>query len=132
MDLGVRSPLLDFFKRGEVAKDVRLLAATGQFAPRALEQVALLALLSDDGDADVRAAAEATLKVIPDESMAGFLGRSDVPEGLREFFRARGIEPLPGADAADDPLDRRRCRQRGIRRRRGRGGLAEYRRKSWP
>ena len=104
MDLGVRSPLLDFFKRGEVAKDVRLLAATGQFAPRALEQVALLALLSDDGDADVRAAAEATLKVIPEESLAGFLGRSDVPGGLREFFRARGIEPLPGADAADDPL----------------------------
>jgi hypothetical protein len=104
MDLGLRSPLLDFFKRGEVAKDVRLLAANGQLAPRALEQVGLLALLSDDGDADVRAAAEATLKSIPDESMAGFLGRSDVPEGLREFFRARGIESLPGAAATDDPL----------------------------
>ena len=70
MDLGVRSPLLDFFRRGEVGKDVRLLAASGQFAPRALEQVALLALLSDDGDVDVRAAAEATLEVIPEESPA--------------------------------------------------------------
>ena len=59
MDLGLRSPMLDFFKRGEVAKDVRLLAASGRLAPRALEQVALLALLADDGDADVRAAAEA-------------------------------------------------------------------------
>ena len=29
MDLGLRSPLLDFFKRGEVASDVRLLAASG-------------------------------------------------------------------------------------------------------
>jgi hypothetical protein len=36
--------------------------------------------------------------------MAAFLGRSDVPEGMREFFRARGIEPLPGGDASDEPL----------------------------
>jgi hypothetical protein len=104
MDLGLRSPLLDFFKRGEVAKDVRLLAASGALAPRALEQIGLLALLTDDGDADVRTAAEATLAVIPNESMAGFLGRSDIPEGLRNFFRARGIEPLAGGDASDEPL----------------------------
>ena len=104
MDLGLRSPLLDFFKRGEVAKDVRLLAASGALAPRALEQVGLLALLTEDGDADVRAAAEATLASIPKESMAGFLGRSDVPEGLRDFFRGRGIDPLPGGDASDEPL----------------------------
>ena len=104
MELGLRSPLLDFFKRGEVARDVRLLAASGALAPRALDQVSLLAILTDDGDAEVRATAEATLKKIPDESMAAFLGRSDVPEGLREFFRARGIEPLPGGDAGDEPL----------------------------
>jgi hypothetical protein len=104
MDLGLRSPLLDFFKRGEVAKDVRLLAASGALAPRALEQVGLLALLTDDGDGEVRAAAEATLAAIPNESMAGFLGRSDVPEGLRNFFRGRGIEPLVGGDASDEPL----------------------------
>ncbi len=87
MDLGLRSPLLDFFKRGEVAKDVRLLAASGALAPRALEQIGLLALLTEDGDDEIRAAAEATLAAIPNESMAGFLGRSDVPEGLRDFFR---------------------------------------------
>jgi hypothetical protein len=104
MDLGLHSPLLDFFKRGEVARDVRLLAASGALAPRALDQVALLALLTTDGDADVKSAAEATLASIPNESMAGFLGRSDVPDGLREFFRGRGIEPLPGSDASDEPL----------------------------
>jgi hypothetical protein len=104
MDLGLRSPLLDFFKRGEVAKDVRLLAASGALAPRALDQVGLLALLTEDADGDVRAAAEKTLASIPVGSMAGFLGRSDVPEGLREFFRGRGIEPLPGGDASDEPL----------------------------
>ena len=104
MDLGLRSPMLDFFKRGEVAKDVRLLAASGALAPRALEQIGLLAMLTDDGDAEVRETAEATLAAIPQGSLAGFLGRSDVPEGLREFFRGRGIEPLPGGDAGDEPL----------------------------
>jgi hypothetical protein len=104
MDLGLRSPLLDFFKRGEVATDVRLLAASGALAPRALEQIGLLALLTEDADADVRAAAERTLASIPKESMATFLGRSDVPEGLRDFFRGRDIEPLLGGDATDEPL----------------------------
>ena len=104
MDLGLRSPLLDFFKRGEVARDVRLLAAAGMLAPRALEQIGLLALLTEDGDEEVHRTAEATLAAIPNESIARFLGRSDVPEGLREFFRGRGIEPLPGADASDEPL----------------------------
>jgi hypothetical protein len=104
MDLGLRSPMLDFFKRGEVAKDVRLLAASGALAPRALEQIGLLAMLTDDADPEIRATAETTLASIPNESMAGFLGRSDVPDGLREFFRARGIEPVPGGDASDAPL----------------------------
>jgi hypothetical protein len=104
MDLGLRSPMLDFFKRGEVAKDVRLLAASGALAPRAIDQIGLLAMLTDDADAEVRATAEATLAAIPNESLAAFVGRSDVPDGLREFFRARGIEPLPGGDASDEPL----------------------------
>ena len=104
MDLGLRSPLLDFFKRGEVARDVRLLAATGALAPRALEQIGLLALLTEDGDDEVRRRAEETIIAIPSESLAGFLGRSDIPEGLREFFRARGVEPVPGGDNGDEPL----------------------------
>jgi len=37
MDPGLRTPLVDFFRRGEVARDVRLLAAQGAFAPRALD-----------------------------------------------------------------------------------------------
>lgn len=104
MDVGFRSPLLDFFRRGEVAKDVRLLAARGALAPRAHEQVALLAMLTEDGDPDVRGAAEATLAAIPDESLAVFLGKSDVSDGLRDFFRSRGIEPVLGTDVSDDPL----------------------------
>jgi hypothetical protein len=105
MDVGIRSPFLDFFRRGEVAKDVRLLAARGALAPRAHEQIGLLAMLTDDADPEVRGTAEATLAQIPNESLAAFLGRSDVPDQLREFFRGRGIEPdASTASATDDPL----------------------------
>jgi hypothetical protein len=104
MDVGFRSPLLDFFKRGEVAKDVRLLAARGALAPRAQEQIALLAMLTEDGDPEVRGAAEATLAGIPNDSLATFLGKSDIPEGFRDFFRGRGIEPILGGAASDEPL----------------------------
>src|SRR5205085_10816703 len=54
MDLGIRSPFLDFFRRGEVAKDVRMLAARGALAPRAHEQIALLAMLTEDPDVAIR------------------------------------------------------------------------------
>ena len=104
MDGGFRSPLLDFFKRGEVAKDVRLLAARGVLAPRAQEQIALLAILTEDGDPEVRGVAEATLAGIPNDSLATFLGKSDLPEGLRDFFRGRGIEPISGGETTDEPL----------------------------
>jgi hypothetical protein len=105
MDLGIHSPFLDFFRRGEVAKDIRLLAARGALAPRAQEQVALLALLTEDADAEIRATAEATLAKIPAGTLAAFLGRSEVSEGLREFFKGRGIEPASEAAAAsDEPL----------------------------
>ena len=51
-DPGLRTPLLDFFRRGEVARDIRLQAAQGGMAPRAHEQIALLMLLIDDADPD--------------------------------------------------------------------------------
>src|SRR5947209_6452468 len=38
------TPLLDFFRRGEVAHDIRLLAARGALAPRAHEQLAMLGI----------------------------------------------------------------------------------------
>jgi hypothetical protein len=101
-----RTPLLDFFRRGEVDRDVRLLAAQGALAPRAHEQLGLLMLLVDDRDPEIARAAEATLQVIPRESLAAFLARSDVSTELRTFFAGRGIEPaeVPSAGTADEPL----------------------------
>ena len=92
MDPGLRSPLLDFFRRGEVARDVRLLAAQGALAPRAHEQLALLVLLSDDPDAEIARATAATLDALPEQPLRGFLARSDVPAEMRKFFATRGID----------------------------------------
>ena len=105
MDVGIRTPLLDFFRRGEVARDIRLLAAQGALAPRAHEQLALLILLIDDADPEVARAADATIAAIPRASLAAFLARTDASAELRGFFAARGIEPAPVAAAdAEAPL----------------------------
>jgi hypothetical protein len=97
--------LIDFFRRGEVAADVRLQAAQGTFAPRAQEQIALLLMLQDDADPEVAKTASATLDALPPAALARFLGRKDVPQPMRDFFAARGIQPEPGAsDEEDAPL----------------------------
>jgi hypothetical protein len=116
MEAGLRTPLLDFFRRGEVARDVRLLAAQGAIAPRPLEQLGLLMLLTADADAEIRDTAEETLRRIPEDLISGFIARSDVPSELRDFFVRRGVavattpigevaEPLVDTDDADYGAD---------------------------
>jgi hypothetical protein len=89
----VPTPFLDFFKRGEVDRDVRMQAAQGALAPRAHEQLAILVLLLDDKDREIRDTADETLGRIPEAALKVFLARSDVPLDLREFFADRGIFP---------------------------------------
>ena len=112
MEVGLRTPLLDFFRRGEVAYDVRLMAAQGAIAPRPLEQLGLLVLLTGDHDPDIQRTAEETLARIPADVISGFIARSDVPLEMREFFVKRGIpvaaEALADMDEAfidQDPTD---------------------------
>ena len=107
MDPGLRTPLVDFFRRREVARDVRLLAAQGVLAPRALEQLALLVLLSEDPDRDVALTAVKTLERLPIEPLRAFLARSDVPAEIRRFFSDRKIEPAtePAPDSNDPMLE---------------------------
>jgi len=94
------SALCEFFKRGEVARDVRLLAAQGGFAPRAHDQLSILVMLLEDPDPEVRQTADQTLNRLPVEALARFLGRPDVPVAMREFFAARGVLPA-GASSED-------------------------------
>jgi len=99
------TPLLDFFKRGEAPRDARLLAAQGVLAPRAPEQLAILVLLLEDREVEIRTVAEATLNRIPVAALQAYLARTDVPLGLREFFGDRGVFPgeIPAIEA-DEPL----------------------------
>ena len=65
MEVGFATPLLDLFKRGDVAPDVKMMAAQGALAPRALEQLALLVLLVRDSSPEIAATAEKTLQAMP-------------------------------------------------------------------
>jgi hypothetical protein len=105
MESGFRTPLLDFFRRGEVPRDVKLVAAQGALAPRAHEQLGLLVLLVGDDDPEIATTAEFTLAAIPRNSLTAFLARSDAPTELVEFFRKRGIEPGDApAPSAEEPI----------------------------
>ena len=103
MDPGLRSPLIDFFRRGEVASDVRQLAASGGFAPTVLDQMALLFILSDDSDPQIAETARRTLDGLPPEAVSRFIARKEVPEQMRGFFVARGIEPATLAEGEAEP-----------------------------
>lgn len=105
MDALYRTPLLDCFRRGEAAADIRLLAAQGVLAPRAHEQLALLTLLVGDSVPSIREAAERTLAAIPRGALTRFLARPDVPAELTGFFAGRGVRAEgDGIVSADDPL----------------------------
>jgi hypothetical protein len=107
MDPGIRSPLIDLFRRGEAARDVRLLAARGALAPREIDQVALLMLLSDDADAEIASIANTTIDALPSQAIRAFLSRKDVPAEMRSFFAARpnttAIATAAGSDGTSAP-----------------------------
>ncbi|MGD9903871.1 MAG: hypothetical protein AB7U83_10405 [Vicinamibacterales bacterium] len=103
MDAGIRTPLIDAFRRPDVPRDVRLDAASGQVAPRGVEQLALLMHLVDDDDEEVRAAAATTLDRLPAPGVAAALARSDVTAEMLRFFADRGVTPTAGGDG-DVPL----------------------------
>jgi hypothetical protein len=105
MDPGYRSPLIEFFRRTDTPRDVRMLAARGQLSSAAHEQVALLVLLSDDPDAEIAAAVDSTLGSLPGGPLRAFLARGDVPAEMRNFFAGRGVTPAAVAAAdASEPL----------------------------
>ena len=106
-EAGLRTPMLDFFRRGEVARDVKLLAAQGAIAPRPMEQLGILMVLTGDADHEIRETAEQTLGILPAELVAAYMARSDAPTEIREFFIKRGISPgpVPAPDVEDSLID---------------------------
>jgi hypothetical protein len=98
MDIAIRTPLLDSFKRGDAARDVRLLAAMGSLAPRAQEQVEILLLLRDDPDAEVAATAERTLEALDPGAVGDLLARSEISPEAQAYFACRGITAAAAPD----------------------------------
>ena len=76
-----------------------------QSRPARTSRLALLVLLSDDPDVEVRDAATATLAALPEVPLRAFLARSDVPREWLEFFAQRGVTPATQAtEAYAEPL----------------------------
>lgn len=108
-DLGLHSPLVDLFARGQLPLDMRLLAASNQVAVEPVEQLALLALLTDDSDPSVAARAWQTWRALPLEMVADVLGHPGTPGPLRDWIAthagaaaaspaAESLLPAPGDD----------------------------------
>jgi hypothetical protein len=98
-----RSPLLDTFKRGEVNRELRLMAAQAAVAPRAEEQLELLVMLTSDADPEVAATAEQTLDSIAVTELSRILA-GDVSAETRARFAAKGIHPAGTPPEGDEPL----------------------------
>jgi len=82
---------------------VRVEAARGAVAPRGVEQLALLLLLIEDPDPEIRQTAAATLEAIPAPALAALSARGDVPAEMRRWLEERGITPASVA-AGDESL----------------------------
>jgi len=68
MESGGGTPLLDYFRRGGVDRDMRLMAARGLLGLRPHEQAGMLELLVNDPDPEVAQAAAANLQVMGSEA----------------------------------------------------------------
>ena len=101
MDPGVRSPVIDQFRRSEVDRELRLAAARGGLVPRALEALALLAMLTEDADAEVAGVANTTLDGLPKDPLSKYLSRPEISSELRSFFQKRGVTPAASGNPAD-------------------------------
>jgi hypothetical protein len=80
MEAGAGTPFLDFFRRGDVDRDIRLMGARGELGLRAHEQLGLLELLVNDRDGEVAAAAKSSLQSPRTESADASAPRIDVPQ----------------------------------------------------
>ena len=99
------TPLLDCFRHGDASPEVRLDTARGVIAPKAHEQAAILMLLAEDSDAEIRSAVEHTIASIPGATLQAFLARADVLPEVRAFFAVRGVQPgLTPAASAEEAL----------------------------
>lgn len=109
MDPGATTPLLDFFKRGEVDRDIRLMVARRELGLRDHEQLGLLELLVNDPDPEVARVASESLR-----AMAGAPAASSepaAPEAGEEQPEATALQKI----AAMSPGQRLALAMKGTR-----------------
>ncbi len=106
MYLGVESPIIALFLSGDVPHEVRLLAARGLVTAEGQDRLALLALMTSDGDPRVSALAGDTLARVHVGALRAFLTRADVPAALRAWYEER-LPPDADAPAMQDGDERR-------------------------
>lgn len=94
--------MLDFLKRGQAARDVRMMAARGVVQASLDELLAILVWLTRDADAEVRVTATETLSQLPIDAIRAFLTADAVSDEVREYFRnlPASAPPLEAATAA--------------------------------
>jgi hypothetical protein len=84
--LGVTSPAVEVFQAGGVARDLRLRAAQGQACEEVRDRLALLALMTEDEDAEVAALARRTIAAVPADALRTLLAAPDIPRPLVEWY----------------------------------------------
>lgn len=104
MDNPNRTPLLDQIRRGDAPPDVRHVAALGELEARASDQLALWAILLDDPDLEIRAAAATTIAKVAPLALSAALARPEVSDDTRGRFLVLGVGAGPTPSESDDPF----------------------------
>jgi len=118
MEAGAATPLLDFFRRNQVDRDIRLMAAQCVLGLRPSEQEGILELLADDPDAEVAETARTHLRAMTDASGANARGQAEglvPPSDEAEEGNKTALERI----AAMSPAERMALAMRGTREERG-------------
>jgi hypothetical protein len=97
MDVGAGTPFLDFFRRGEVDREIRLMAARGELGLRPQEQAALLELLVNDSDAEVAEAAKGSAAAMGTAPEGSDAPEPDEPEGEEDRSALQRIAAMSPA-----------------------------------
>lgn len=97
--------MLEFFKRGQAALDVRLMAARGIVEAPAHELLAILVVLTRDDDDTVRKTAIETLGQLPAGAVRSVLDAGDVPDEVRQYFACQTVVAATPAGDGTAPAD---------------------------
>lgn len=96
--------MLEFFKRGQAARDVRLMAAQGIVEAPASELLSILVLLTSDPDEEIRGTAAETLSRLPLDAVRVYLAGTTVSDEVKAYFQQRAAVSA-GAGVGNEGTD---------------------------